>query len=86
MPQTFLTKARANAARIGVTVKPSRVKGKKLDVYKGGKKVASIGDIAYSDFLRHGDRSRQANYLSRHAVTRKKKGSPSYYAAQILWR
>ena len=45
MPQTNLAKARANAKKVGVTVKPSTQKGKTLDVYKGGAKVASIGDI-----------------------------------------
>ena len=44
MPQTILSKARANAAKIGVTIKPSTRKNKKIDVFKDNKKVASIGD------------------------------------------
>ena len=86
MPQTNLAKARENAKKIGVTIEPSKVKNKKLDVFKNGKKVASIGDIRYSDFLQHGDKKRQENYLKRHGKTRAVKGSPSYYAAEILWR
>lgn len=86
MPQTNIAKARQNAKRLGVTVEPSTVKNKKLDVFKDDKKVASIGDIRYSDFLQHGDKKRQENYLKRHAKTRAVKGSPSYFAAEILWR
>ena len=85
MPQTNLTKARANAKKLGVTVKPSTQKGKKLDVFKDGRKVATIGDIRYEDFLQHNDKQRQANYKSRHGKTRGRVGSPSYYADKILW-
>ena len=42
----------ANARRIGVKIKPSTVKGKKLDVFKGEKKVASIGAASMMDFDR----------------------------------
>lgn len=85
MPQTNLTKARDNAKKIGVTVKPSEVKNKKLDVFKDDKKVASIGDIRYSDFLQHNDEQRKKNYKSRHNKDRKVKGSAGYYADKILW-
>ncbi len=44
-PYTF-RRARA----LGVTVKPSTRKGKKIDVFKNGKKVASVGAIGYGDF------------------------------------
>ena len=86
MPQTNLVKASKNAFKIGVKIKESTVKGKKLDVFKDNVKVASIGDIKYSDYLIHQDKNRQKNYLSRHAKTRVKIGSPSYYAANILWK
>jgi len=38
------------AKELGVTVKPSTVKGKKIDVFEDGKKVASIGAIGYKDY------------------------------------
>ena len=85
MPQTVLSKARANAAKIGVTIKPSTRKNKKIDVFKDNKKVASIGDKNYEDFLTHNDEKRRNNYLARHAKTRMVIGSPSYYAWKILW-
>lgn len=84
MPQTDLKKARANAKRIGVEIAPSKIKFKKLDVFKDGKKVASVGDKRYSDFLLHNDRKRQENYKARHTC-RKNIGTPCYYADQLLW-
>ena len=85
MPQTNLTKARARASVLGVSVKPSTRKHKKLDVYKDGKKVASIGDLRYSDYLLHGDKDRRKRYKARHESTRHRRGSASYFADQILW-
>ena len=85
MPQTDLVRARRRAARLRVTVRPSAVKNKKLDVYQNGKKVASIGDIRYSDFLQHNDLKRRANYKARHESNRHRVGSPAYYADRILW-
>jgi len=85
MPQTNLTKARANAKKIGVEVRESKVKNKKLDVFKDDKKIASIGDINYEDYLTHGDDKRKKNYKSRHEKDRHKKGTAGYYADKILW-
>lgn len=86
MPQTDLKKAKSKAAKIGVTVKPSTVKHKKLDVFnRDGDKVASIGDLRYSDFNLHGDSERRRRYKARHEKHRHKKGTASYYADKILW-
>ena len=85
MPQTNISQAKKNAAKIGVEVKASTRKGKKLDVFKGDKKVASIGNLDYEDFLQHKDKERQKNYKARHQKTRTKNGTASYYADKILW-
>ena len=86
MPQTNLTKAQERAKKLGVTIKPSTRKHKKLDVFnKAGDKIASIGDIMYLDFLQHNDAERRKRYKQRHEATRHVKGSPSFYADQILW-
>ena len=86
MPQTNLTKARRRASKLGVTVRRSTRKHKKLDVFdKRGRKLASIGDVRYSDYLQHGDAERRRRYKARHEKTRHKKGSPSYFADRILW-
>ena len=47
---TILPYTKDKAKQLGVTVSPSTKKGKKLDVFKNGKLIASIGDINYSDF------------------------------------
>mgnify|MGYP003642802906 CR=1 FL=1 len=41
------TYTKNQAKKIGVTVKISGLKGKKLDVFKKGVKVASVGAIGY---------------------------------------
>lgn len=84
--------SRRQAKRLGVTIRPSTVKGKKIDVYKGGEKVASVGAVGYSDYptyiKSHGkeyaDRRRQL-YKQRHSRDRKVRGSAGYYADQLLW-
>ena len=86
MPQTILATARKRAKNIGVTVNPSTRKNKKLDVFDSkGQKVASIGDLRYSDYLQHKNDERRRLYKLRHEKFRKIKGSASYYADRILW-
>jgi hypothetical protein len=38
------------AKAIGVEVKPSTKKHKKIDIYKHGKLIASVGDTRYDDY------------------------------------
>lgn len=85
MPQTNLKIARDKAKRIGVEVKPSTRTHKKLDVYKDGERVASIGDDRYEDFNTHKDPERRRLYKIRHEKTRHVRGSPSWYSDKILW-
>ena len=33
------------AKKLGVTIKPSTLKNKKIDIYKDGKKIASVGGV-----------------------------------------
>ena len=49
IPYKILPQQRAAAKKLGVTIKPSTVKGKKIDVYKGAVKLASIGARGYGD-------------------------------------
>ena len=85
--------SRDQAKKLGVTIKPSTNKGKKIDVFdKDGKKLASIGALNMSDFAtymktkgkEYADERRRL-YRIRHAKTMDRVGSPSYYAARILW-
>ena len=81
------------AKKLGVTIKPSTVKGKKVDVFnKKGEKIASIGALGMNDFhlwkqkkgLEFAKR-RQKAYKIRHEKDRHKRGSNGWYADQLLW-
>ena len=50
MAYKIKTYTKNQAKKIGVTVKPSNTKGKKIDVFKKGIKVASVGAIGYKDY------------------------------------
>lgn len=82
---------RTKARKMGVEVRPSTRKGKKIDVFKNGKKVASIGALGYNDFTTYSKKStskakeRRRLYHIRHKKDSQKKGSPGYYASQLLW-
>lgn len=79
------------AKKLGVEIKPSSRKGKKIDVFKNGDKVASIGAIGYKDYPTYMKEDKQlANqkrkaYKARHQADRNVKGSAGYYADKILW-
>jgi len=85
------------AKKLGVTVKPSRNKGKKIDVFKNGKKVASVGAIGYNDYPTYMSlekkgkvekgtaNKKRKSYKARHEKHRNKKGTNSYYADKLLW-
>ena len=92
MSYTITSYSKNRAKALGVVIKPSTRKGKKIDVFKNKKKVASIGAIGYGDFptfkktkgKEFADKRRIA-YKKRHEKNRKKKGTAGYYADQILW-
>jgi hypothetical protein len=81
-----------NAQALGVIIKPSTLKGKKIDVFKNGIKIASIGALGYNDYdiylategLTYANERRRL-YKIRHNNDRNKKGTAGYYADKILW-
>lgn len=80
------------AKKLGLEVKPSKVKGKKIDVFKSGKKVASVGAIGYMDYPTYIKskgiayaKERRRLYKKRHSENRNVKGSNGYYADKLLW-
>ena len=77
--------SRTQARKLGVSIQLSSNPKKKLDVYKNGVKVASIGAIGYSDFATTGNREQRRLYRLRHAGEDKRIGSNGYYALKILW-
>ena len=80
------------AKKLGVTVKPSTNKTKKIDVYKKGEKVASVGARGYNDFPtfmklkgKKYAQTRRKLYKMRHEKDRHVKGSRGFYADRLLW-
>ena len=85
------------AKKLGVVVKPSSVKGKKIDVFKKGDKVASVGALGMNDYPTYLAKEKKgyyekgyANkrrklYKDRHEKDRHVVGSAGYYADKILW-
>ena len=87
---TISTYTKRQAQKLGVVVKPSKNKKKKLDVYKNGKKIASVGAIGYGDyptFMRTRGKAyankRRKEYKRRH--TKDRRSGNGYYADQLLW-
>lgn len=97
MPFTIRPYHRKQAKRLGVTIRKSRNKGKKLDVLKNGQKVAAIGASGYKDYAEYlamekagkvakgTAAAKRKAYKARHQKYRTKKESAAYYADQILW-
>ena len=97
MPYKITDYSKRQARRLGVTIKPSSDRSKKIDVYKNGKKIASIGAKGYKDYPTYmalekkgkvpkgTANQKRKNYKARHQNNRTKKGSNGYYADQILW-
>ena len=80
------------ARELGVEVKPSHNKNKKIDVFKNGEKVASVGALGMKDYptyiqeegIDYANKRRKL-YIQRHQKEGFKKGTPSYYAKNLLW-
>ena len=80
------------AEKLGVQIKPSTNKLKKIDVFKNGQKIASIGSLGSYDYPNHIKEkglqyanTRRKLYKARHNKDRKIIGSPGFYADKILW-
>jgi hypothetical protein len=80
------------ASKLGVTIKPSAKKNKKIDIYKDNEYITSIGDKRFGDFpsyvrdkgKEYANQRRDA-YKKRHEKDRHIKGTAGYYADMILW-
>ena len=80
------------AKKYGYTVKVSSNKKKKLDVYKNGIKICSIGDLLYKDYPTYISEKgldyakvRRQLYHNRHKNDIKTKGSNGWLASILLW-
>ena len=89
---------RQQAKKLGVKVRPSELKNKKIDVIYNDKKIASVGDSRFKDYptyiaekgKKFADERRRL-YRIRHKKHSKRvpgdisKQSRSYLAANLLW-
>jgi hypothetical protein len=82
-----------NASVLGVVIKPSTNKSKKIDVFnKAGQKIAEIGAAGYMDFELYIKskgieyaKERRRLYKIRHKNNRNKIGTAGFFADRILW-
>lgn len=93
MPYNIKPYSYSQAKKLNVSIKPSKVSGKKIDVFNNkGDKLASIGAIGYGDYptfmqtkgKEFADEKRRL-YKIRHAKDRVVRGTPGFYADKILW-
>ena len=82
----------SQATKLKVSLKPSTVKGKKVSVFKNGKKVADIGAKGYRDFhtIKAKDREEAEKakkaYRARHGCDKDpRRNTPQFYSCEILW-
>ncbi len=80
------------ARKMGLEVKPSTNKTKKIDVYKKGKKIASVGARGMNDFPTYINKrgltfakTRRRLYRIRHNRDRHTKWSRGWLADKLLW-
>jgi len=80
------------AKALGVDIKNSTNPKKKIDVFKNGIKIASIGSISYSDYptyiktkgKEYADQRRRL-YKLRHSKDRSVPNSPGWWSDNLLW-
>lgn len=94
---TITTEIKNRATKLGITVKPSRNKNKKLDAYKDGEFQTSFGATGYKDYhiykkeqgetVANAKRQqyKQRHEKDRHIKYRNGKLTAGYLADQILW-
>lgn len=81
------------ARKLGVRVRPSHNRTKKIDVLnRQGKVVASVGAAGMNDYptymVKRGTRyanGRRKLYKQRHEKDRHQRGTPGFYADRLLW-
>jgi hypothetical protein len=78
------------AEKLNVEIKPSKHKNKKIDVYKDGVFMCSIGDSRYLDYPHYllEDKELAEKKRKLYHIRHKKDNvidTPGYYALNILW-
>jgi hypothetical protein len=91
-PYTITPYTKKQAQKLGLVVKPSNNKTKKIDVYKNGKRIASVGARGMNDYPTYMKKNglkfaktRRRLYKMRHERDRHVKGSRGWLADKLLW-
>ena len=92
MPYQITQYTRDQARKLCVSVKHSTNPDKKIDVFKNGDKIASVGAMGYGDYptymrtrgKEYADERRRL-YKIRHTSDRNIRGSNGFYADKLLW-
>jgi hypothetical protein len=84
--------SKQKARELNVTIKPSKNKKKKIDVYKNGEVIASIGALGYKDYsiyLKENGKEyadqRKKLYKLRHKNDLNNKKGNGFWSNAILW-
>jgi hypothetical protein len=77
--------SRNQAKKLGVSIRLSSNPKKKLDVYKNGVKVASIGATGYGDFGTFMETKGKAYADERRRLYRIRHKGENNYSLKILW-
>lgn len=97
MSYKILPYSKIQATKLKVEIKPSTNRLKKIDVFKNGKKVATIGAMGMNDYPTYMEKEkrgyfpkgyakeRRRLYKQRHEKDRHIVGSNGWYADKILW-
>jgi len=92
MPYKITKYTYRQAKKLGVSVKPSKNKTKKIDVFKKDRKIATVGAYGMNDFptymIKRGvkyAKTRRRLYKIRHEKDRKTKWTNGWFADKLLW-
>lgn len=85
MVYTITEHSKQQAKKFGVEIKISSNPKKKLDVFKDGKKVASIGQIGYKDYGTYLKEKGKAFADERRRLYRIRHSGENNYSLKILW-
>jgi hypothetical protein len=97
MPYNITNYTYKQAKKIGVQIKHSTNKTKKIDVYKKGEKIASVGAYGMNDYPTYmklkgnkyaktrNAKTRRRLYRMRHEKDRHEKWTNGWLADKLLW-
>jgi hypothetical protein len=85
MVYTITNYSKQQAKKLDVQIQLSSNPKKKIDVFKKGIKIASIGATGYSDYATSKDKERRRLYRLRHKGEDKVINSNGYFAWKLLW-